>query len=152
MQKNGRSYYDYKNHICIDVDAKFIRSCNITPASVHDSKVFTDLLDTENSSKDVYADSAYRSNDHLEYLKAHSFREHIQRKGCRNKALTYKESKGNLTRSRIRSRVEHIFGVQAMMMGNTILRNIGIVRATTKIYLRNLAYNLSLFSLLSQNS
>ncbi|WP_310599603.1 transposase [Desulfobulbus sp.] len=76
------------------------------------------------------------------------FREHIQRKGSRNHPLTAREQEGNKTRSRIRSRIEHIFGVQAQRAGNLLLRTIGIARARVKIGLRNLAYNLDRMGML----
>lgn len=57
-KKNGRSSYAYKNHISVDVKNKFIRRYAVTDASVHDSNHFMDLLDTNNTSRDVWADSA----------------------------------------------------------------------------------------------
>jgi len=124
------------------VKNKLIRSYGVTDASVHDSQVFGDLLDEGNRSKDVYTDSAYRSEETLEMLRKEGYREHLQRKGCRNRKLTRWEKQGNHTRSKIRSRVEHVFGVQAMMAGDLLLRTIGLARAWVKIGLRNLAYNM----------
>jgi len=141
-KKNGQNYYGYKNHIDVDVKHKLIRDYEVTPASVHDSQVFEALLDENNSSRDVWADSAYRSEDKLKELKKRKYREHLQRKGCRYKKLTDREAQGNRTRSRIRSRVEHVFGVQAKRAGNLIVRAIGLIRVKAKVGLRNLAYNL----------
>jgi IS5 family transposase len=148
-KKNGQNYYGYKNHIDVGVKHKLIRSYEVTSASVHDSQVFEDLLDEDNSSRDVWADSAYRSEDKLKELKKRKYREHLQRKGCRHKELTEREAQGNRTRSRIRSRVEHVFGVQAKRAGRLIVRAIGLVRVTAKVGLRNLAYNLDRYSLLA---
>jgi IS5 family transposase len=147
-KKNGQNYYGYKNHIDIDVEHKLIRDYDVTSASVHDSQVFETLLDEDNSSRDVWADSAYRSEEKLEALGKRRFRNHLQRKGCKHKKLTAWEKKGNRTRSRIRSRVEHVFGIQAMRAGDLILRTIGLIRAKAKIGLRNLAYNLDRFCVL----
>src|SRR5512137_1520711 len=65
-KKNGKTYYGYKNHVDIDVKHKFIRGYAVTDAAVHDSQVFEDLLDENNSSRNVYADSAYRSAESIE--------------------------------------------------------------------------------------
>ena len=62
--------------------------------------------------------------------------------------MTEREKQGNRTRSRIRSRIEHVFGIQLKHAGNLILRAIGIVRARIKIGLRNLAYNLDRYAAL----
>jgi len=142
VKKNGNNYFGYKNHISIDAKHKFIRKYAVTDAAAHDSNVFEELLDKKNSSRDVYADSAYRSDEKLKMLYKKGYREHIQRKGCRHKPLTEWEKQGNHTRSKIRSRIEHIFGVQAQMAGRLIIRSIGRVRAEIKIGLRNLAYNM----------
>jgi IS5 family transposase len=147
-KKNSKSYFGYKNHISVDAGHKFIRSYEVTDASVHDSQIFTELLDPCNTSRDVWADSAYRSEESLKELQEQGFREHIQRKGSRHKKLTAREKQGNRSRSRIRSRVEHVFGVQAMRTGGTLLRGIGIIRLKAKIGLRNMAYNLTRYALL----
>ena len=147
-KKSGQNYYGYKNHIDVDVRHKLIRSYEVTSASVHDSQVFESLLDEDNSSRDVWADSAYRSEEKLGELKKRKYREHLQHKGCRHKKLTDREAQGNRTRSRIRSRVEHVFGVQAKRAGNLIVRVIGLVRVKAKVGLRNLAYNLDRYCVL----
>jgi IS5 family transposase len=148
-KKHGRASFGFKNHISIDAGCKFIRCYEVTDASVHDSQVFTELLDSENTSKDVWADSAYRSAHSLEELKKQGYREHLQRKGCRSKKLSEREKQGNRTRSKVRSRVEHVFGVQAMRAVSALTRGVGLIRIKAKIGLRNLAYNLARFSLLA---
>lgn len=149
VKKNGKNYFGYKNHIEIDAKHKLVRKYDVTDAAIHDSNVFETLLDKNNSSRDVWADSAYRSQEKLKHLKKQGFREHIQRKGCRNKKLTSWELKGNHTRSKVRSRVEHIFGVQTQRAGSLILRTIGVARAKAKIGLRNLAYNIDRYATLA---
>lgn len=142
VRKMGKNHYGYKNHINIDVKNKLIRDYAVTDAATHDSQVFDELLDDANTNRDVFADSAYRSKERLKTLSQRRFRERLQRKGCRHQKLTQREKRGNHTRSKTRCRVEHVFGVQAMMAGDLILRTIGIIRARAKIGLRNLAYNM----------
>lgn len=55
------------------------------------------------------------------------------------------EKQGNRTRARIRARVEHVFGVLFQMAKDLMVRTIGLIRARTKIGLRNLAYNIRRF-------
>ncbi|MFH1372071.1 MAG: IS5 family transposase [Planctomycetota bacterium] len=150
VKKNGKNQFGYKNHIDIDVEHKIIRNYEVTPASVHDSNIFEQLLDENNSSRDVWADSAYGSAEKREALYGQGFRGHIQRKGCRYKKLTQRQIQGNYNRAKIRSRVEHIFGVQTMRPGNLLIRTIGLVRAKAKMGLRNLAYNIDRYCLLAQ--
>ena len=140
-KKREQKHFGYKNHIAVDVKYKFIRAWQVTAANVHDSQVFEDIL-AENTSRDVYADSAYLSEASQERLKALGYRAHIQRKGQKNHPLSAWEKQGNRTRSRIRSRVEHVFGAQLQRAGTLLVRCIGLARARAKIGLRNLAYNM----------
>ena len=140
-KKNEQSHFGYKNHIAVDVKHKFVRAWEVTAANVHDSQVFLELL-AENTSRDVYADSAYLSEETQKRLKASGYRPHIQRKGQKNHPLSAWEKQGNRTRSRIRSRVEHVFGAQLQRAGTLVVRCIGLARARAKIGLRNLAYNM----------
>ena len=55
----------------------------------------------------------------------------------------------NRARSRIRARVEHVFGHQVTAMGGKLIRMIGLVRARLKIGLKNLTYNFQRFLILS---
>ena len=147
-KKNGKSFFGYKNHISADVKYKLIRRYTISSAEVHDSNVFEELLDPQNTSRDVWADSAYRSQERINGITEMGYREHLQRKGSRHKQLTDWERQGNRTRSKIRSRIEHIFGIQAQRAVTMIMRGIGIIRARTKIGLSNLAYNLDRYGTL----
>jgi hypothetical protein len=49
-------------------------------------------------------------------------------------------ARGNATRARVRSRVEHVFGAQKCRLG-LVVRTVGMVRARVKIGLANLTYN-----------
>ncbi len=92
------------------------------------------------------------SVEYLFYLGINGFRCHLNRKGSRGKKLSKREKQGNRTRSKIRSRIEHVFGAQLQRAGNLILRTIGKARAYIKIGLRNLAYNLDRYSLLASTA
>ena len=43
-KKRGTSYYGYKNHVNVDAKNKLIRNYGVTDASVHDSRVFEEIL------------------------------------------------------------------------------------------------------------
>jgi transposase, IS5 family len=151
-KKNGVSHYGYKNHISIDAKYKFIRTFEITAASTHDSQVFESLFDPNNSNRDMYADSAYRSEEHDTLLIEKGYRNKLQRRAYKGRPLKKNEIKGNKTRSKVRSRVEHVFGVQAMMAKDRVIRGVGIVRIQTKVALRNIGYNMMRFSVLANSS
>ena len=141
-KKHGKSHYGYKNHINVDRRHKLVRRYHVTDASVHDSQVIEAILDANNTASDVWADSAYRSAEIELMLAGKGLTSRIHRKGRRNKSLTKREEQGNNTRSKVRVRVEHIFGAQRNDMGGTLVRSIGLVRAKARIGLKNLSYNM----------
>ena len=140
-KKNGQSYYGYKDHVNVDVKHKMIREYEVTSANVHDSVVLDDVLDKDNTSSSLWADSAYQSKETRERLKKKRIKNNIHRKGNRSKALSDFQVKLNRVRSKIRVRVEHVFGSLTWMTGMYI-RCIGIVRARNKIGMMNLVYNM----------
>lgn len=150
-KKNGHSHYGYKNHIEADNAHKLIRKYQVTDASVHDSNVMDDLLDETNTNQAVWADSAYRSKEQEARLKAKGYRSNVQRKGRRDRPLSAREQQGNRTRSKVRSRIEHIFAAQSQLRRKAI-RCIGIVRTRTEIGLMNLVYNMRRFCFLERVS
>ena len=149
VKKNDVNHYGYKNHVSVDVKHKFIRNWAVTDAAVHDSQIFDELLDEDNTCRAVWADSAYRGAQILEKMEEWGLREHIQRKGDRERQLSEREKQCNRTRSKIRSHIEHVFGIQAMRAKVMLVRTIGIVRVRCKIGLTNLAYNLDRYGGLS---
>jgi transposase, IS5 family len=64
----------------------------------------------------------------------------IDRKKPRGKPMPAHISRGNATRARVRSRVEHVFTARKCRLG-LLVRTVGMVRARVKIGLANLAYN-----------
>jgi len=144
-KKHGRSYYGYKNHVNVDRKHKLIRRYQVTNAAVHDSEKFDDVLDPNNTASGVWADSAYRSKAAEEKLRERGLKSHVCRRGARGKPLSGRAQAANRTRSKVRSRVEHVFGDQTMSMGAKIVRTIGMARARMKIGMQNLAYNMRRF-------
>jgi len=147
-KKNGASFYGYKNHVNADRKYKFIRRYTVTDASVHDSQEMDNVLDPNNDSQDVYADAAYRSEAQEERLKEAERTSHIHERAYRNKPLTEEQKAANTEKSRVRVRVEHIFGHMETAMHGCFVRTIGMARAKVKIGFENLAYNMSRFTFL----
>ncbi len=150
-QKNGKQSFGYKNHIAPDVEHKLIRGYAVTPANVHDGNVCESIL-SSNADPSVYADSAYMSEERVNRLSSpdSSYLPCIHEKGRRGHPLTESQKRANRARSSLRVRVEHVFGAQLQSAGNLTVRTIGLARATVKIGLRNLAYNISRFVLLKR--
>ena len=133
--------FGYKNHVGIDRAHGFIRRSTITHAAAHDGGQLEALLDRDNLASGVWADTAYRSAANLALLDRRGLAPRFQRAKPRGKPMPAHIRRGNATRARVRAKVEHVFAAQKRRLG-LIVRTVGIARATTKIMLANLAYNM----------
>lgn len=140
---NGKNYFGYKNHVKADSKTKLITDYKATTANIHDSEMLEALLDKkEDGGQRVYADSAYRSEALEQACISKNIESFIHEKGYRNKPLTKRQQQRNKTKSRIRARVEHIFGFMTNTMNEMYLRYRNFARNATGIGLMNLTYNL----------
>ena len=142
VKKNNKSYFGYKAHINIDVKHGFIHSQSVTDASVHDSQEFCTVLDGDNDSNEIWADSAYRSAALEAGLDALDYTSEIHEKGTRNHPLTDEQKASNREKSKTRAKVEHVFGTWVTAMGGKLVRCIGLKRVRAQLSLKGLSYNL----------
>ncbi len=145
--KGGEKHYGYKNHTKVDSDSKIITDYAVTNAAVHDSNEFVGFIDE--TDKVVYADSAYSGREFAEKLPK-NVENSIHEKGYRNRPLTDKQKDSNHKKSKIRVRIEHVYGFMTGSMNGITVRSIGRQRACFNIGLTNIVYNLCRFSILKR--
>lgn len=140
-KKNAEVHYGYKNHVKADAKSKLIERYAVTDASVHDSQKLADLVETVDGA--VYADSAYRSAEAEAMLAQKRVTSHIHERAYRNHPLSDAQKESNRQKSKIRARIEHVFGFMSQSMKGFYLRYIGRRRNAAAIGLINLIYNLA---------
>jgi len=140
-KKNDEKHFGYKNHASVDNENKLIRNYEVTSAEVHDSQIFLEIL-TENSSKKVWADSAYRSEFNEISLTASDLKSQVHEKGKRGQPLSEQQKQSNTRKSRTRARVEHVFGSITNEQGGLFNRVIGLPRNALKVGMMNIVYNM----------
>lgn len=109
---------------------------------MHDSQQFCEVLDGENTSDEIWADSAYRSEVLEAALKELDLQSQIHERAYRNHPLTEEQKETNRVKSTVRAKVEHVFGTWVMNLGGKLVRCIGLERVTSQLGLKDLAYNL----------
>jgi IS5 family transposase len=87
------------------------------------------------------ADTAYRSKANEEFLEKNGFVSRIHRKKPRGRPMPDMTRRANALKPKVRSGVEHVFAVQKDKMDHFI-RTVGIARATVKIGMANMVYNM----------
>ena len=91
----------------------------------------------------MWADSAYRSVADRGGPEGEGLAEpYPPARRTQSSAVAERQKSANTTRSKVRARVEHVFGHQQNSMGGKIVRTIGIARARFKIGMMNLGYNI----------
>jgi transposase, IS5 family len=134
--------FGYQSHISIDRRFGFIRRWGATDAAAYEGvRLREGLLDTTNTASGVWADTAYRSKANEKFMAEKGFVSRIHRKKPPGKPMPDRTRRANNAKAKIRSRVEHVFAAQKDRM-DLFIRTIGIARATTKIGLANLVYNI----------
>ena len=133
--------FGYKSSIAICRTFGFIRKCKVTDAARFDGRMLRDVVTSDNTASDVWADTAYRNQANEAWLKRQSRVSRIHRRKPRGKPMPERTAKANAAKSKVRARVEHVFARQKDQMG-LFIRTIGIKRAEAKITLANLAYNM----------
>ena len=146
-KKNNETHFGYKDHVKCDADSKLITNYGVTDAALHDSNRCTELL--EKTDKAMYADSAYSSAEIAANL-PENCENHICEKGTRNHPLTEEQKENNRQKSKIRCRIEHIFGQMTGQLHGINIRSIGLTRAWFNIGLLNLVYNFMRYEFLKR--
>jgi len=134
-----KSTYGYKVHINVDEEG-LIKALAYTAGNVHDSNHFTTLLKGNESA--AYADSAYQSEMHTDWLTTRGIENRLIKRAYRNRPLSQEDKVFNQTHTGVRSTVERVFGVlkQHYAMGKA--RYLGLGRNRTRVELMCVAHNI----------
>jgi len=100
-----------------------------------------EVLDSANTSRDLYGDKGYVDGGREARLKSRGWRVHIQRKAEKNRPLSTCQKRRNTRIAQVRARVEHVFAAMEQM-GGKLLRCIGMDRATFLLTGKAATYNL----------
>ena len=138
--KQDKPHYGYKAHVSVDVGSELIRKAEITPAHVHDSQVFEELVVGDEYA--VYADKGYSGEERKEYLDALGIYCGIMEKAKRGQCLDMWQGKRNKRISKIRGAVERCFGVLKAHYGYVRVKYGGLKRNRCQLFLLASAVNL----------
>lgn len=122
-KKGNETHYGYKNHVKADADSKLVKDYIVTSANVHDSRALPKFVDE--SDNVLYADSAYSGKELQESL-PETAECRIHEKGYRNHPLTEEQLASNNEKSKVRVRIEHIFGYMTMSLHGVTVRSMGL--------------------------
>lgn len=121
-----------KLHIGVDSQSGLAHSAVVTAAHVHDKHPLPDLL--HGQERRVYGDSAYASQKSLIRGKASKANDFTNQRSRRGGVVDEGIRSKNRNKSKIRARVEHVFGVVKRLWGFTKVRYRGLEKNATRAF------------------
>ena len=140
VQKGNQWYFGMKAHIGVDSKTKLIHSVAATAANVHDSNVLGDLLHGEE--RCVWGDSAYAGKKNVIADRAPQAKDFTHKKGSRHVQLSEAERSKNRNKSKVRAKVEHVFGIMKCRFGFTKVRYKGLAKNAHHLFVSCALINL----------
>ena len=132
-RKGQQWYFGMKLHIGVDSQSGLAHSAVVTAANVHDKHPLPNLL--HGNEQRVYGDSAYASQKELIHAKAPKARDFTNQRTRRADGIVDEVERGkNRNKSRIRARVEHVFGVVKRLWGFGKVRYRGLAKNATRAF------------------
>lgn len=131
-RKGQQWYFGMKLHIGVDSRTGLAHSAVVTAANVHDKHPLPNLL--HGSEQRVYGDSAYASQKALIASKAPRAKDFTNQRVRRGGEVDEVQRAKNRTKSKVRARVEHVFGVVKRLWSFTKVRYRGLTKNATRAF------------------
>jgi len=132
-RKGQQWYFGMKLHIGVDSQSGLAHRAVVTAANVHDKHPLPDLL--HGNEQRVYGDSAYASQKELIASKAPKAKDFTNQRTRRAGGGVDEVERGkNRNKSKIRARVEHVFGVIKRLWGFAKVRYRGLQKNATRAF------------------
>lgn len=131
--KKGRQwYFGMKAHVGVDSKTKLIHSAVATAANVADSTVLPDLLHGEETK--VWGDQAYRGQTEAIHEVSPRAQDLTSKRYRQNGRIDEEEREHNRWKSRVRSRVEHVFQIMKLKFGFVKVRYRGLEKNANRLF------------------
>ena len=131
-KKGNQWYFGMKAHVGVDSKTKIIHTVVATPANVADAKVLPELLHGEETR--VWGDQGYCGQGERIRERAPRARDCTHRRYRYHGRVNEVERAKNRNKSRIRSKVEHVFGVMKLKFGFVKVRYRGLQKNGNRLF------------------
>ena len=131
-RKGQQWHFGMKLHIGVDSETGLAHSAVVTAANMHDKHPLPELL--HGAERRVYGDSAYASQKALIEAKALQARDFTNQRVRKEDVAREVERAKNRNKSRVRSRVEHVFAVVKRLWGFSKVRYRGLAKNATRSF------------------
>ncbi len=131
-KKGKQWYFGMKAHVGVDSKTKIIHTAVVTAANVADATVLPELLHGEETR--VWGDQAYRGQSDVIRECAPQAQDCTHRRYRYQNCVDERERAKNRTKSKVRSKVEHVFGVLKLKFGFVKVRYRGLKKNANRLF------------------
>ena len=131
-KKGNQWYFGMKAHIGVDSKQKVIHSVVATAANVADATILPDLLHGDETR--VWGDQAYKGQTEVIREHAPHARDFTNRRYRFKKRIDEVQRAKNRTKSKVRAKVEHVFGVMKRVFGFEKVRYRGLDKNANRLF------------------
>jgi IS5 family transposase len=131
-RKGQQWYFGMKLHLGVDSQSGLTHHAVVTAANVHDKHPLPDLL--HGKEQRVYGDSAYASQKALIHSASPKAKDFTNQRSRRAGVVDETIRSKNRNKSRVRSRVEHVFAVIKRLWGFGKVRYRGLQKNATRAF------------------
>jgi IS5 family transposase len=130
-KKGKQWYFGMKAHVGVDSRTKIIHTAVVTAANVADSTVLPDLL--HGGETKVWGDQAYRGQSAVIHAVAPMAQDMTHKRYRYKNRVDEVERAKNRNKSRVRSKVEHVFAVVKLQFGYVKARYRGLKKNANQV-------------------
>ncbi len=139
--RSHKPVHGYKAHVATDQDAVLIRGVEVTTANVHDAAELDAIL--PDAPGDTYGNSAFAGSRPEAAIRARGGTPRVVHTGTWGGAEALARLQAhNAEVSRVRARIEKVFGTAKRCYGLRRMRWLGLAKASLQVRLTAMAYNL----------
>jgi len=131
-KKGNQWYFGMKAHVGVDSKTKIIHTAVVTAAHVADATVLPELLHGEETR--VWGDQAYRGQTEVIHQCAPGAEDCTHRRYRYKNWIDEVERAKNRTKSRVRSKVEHVFAILKLKFGFVKVRYRGLKKNANRLF------------------
>jgi transposase, IS5 family len=131
-KKGKQWYFGMKAHVGVDSKTKIIHSAAVTAANVADATVLPELLHGEETR--VWGDQAYRGQSEIIHASASRAQDCTHRRYRYKTHVDEEERAKNRNKSRVRSKVEHVFQILKLKFGFVKVRYRGLKKNANRLF------------------
>jgi transposase, IS5 family len=132
VKKGNQWYFGMKAHVGVDSKEGIVHTAAATPANTSDSRVLPELL--HGGERKVWGDGAYQGQGRVISEKAPMAQDMTCRRTRYKNYVDELQRKKNRTKSRVRSKVEHVFRVMKRQFGFERVRYRGMAKNANRMF------------------